>query len=279
MMIIPDWLKDALRKEDNPYRPRNLLFHGTVEPFKGQLKPTSWEGLLWFSNDPVVSQSYCPNAGLSALWAVKSWAMNERFVPAQGFEEELMRMMGFDPDAMEIERDDFGRAQCYRILDNHPTNRDVAVYITETLGYVLENDACWISLKNDKVMPASWKEPGRLYVAARPEVLDLHDMRKEHEDGITGQQWMRTSDFARVKKSGRDGVIISDIHHTPRLGHFGHDSFGLFGKTINQMTFAEIPCVFFDPAAAWYGDKEVTSPEWKALVDEALAVAEPAMAS
>ena len=264
-MEIPDWLASALEREADPAQPQGLLFHGTIEPFEGPLRPTGWEGLLWFSDSPIVSQSYCAAAGLSALWSFQSWRSADRFVPIGDLDEKLFAGMGHDIEAMEIQHGRDGRPESYRILESHPTYADVATYVTETLGYHLRDGSCWITLKHDQVQPASWKEQGRLYILKKPDALQLYDMRKQ-EGGLAGRQWMETEQFANAREAGYDGVIISDVHQTERLGHYGHTSWGLFGETIERLDVHDIPCTFFDPADAWYGSKARNTPEWLDLI-------------
>ena len=80
---------------------------------------------------------------------------------------------------------------------------------------------------------------------------------------------MKTGIFAQVREDGYDGVIISDVHQTPRLGHYEHSSWGLFSCGLEKLTVHQIPCVFFDPADAWYGQKVASTPEWLSLINHA----------
>ena len=272
---FPAWLADHMRATPRPRdATKGLLFHGTVEPFDKPLRATSWEGLLWFAEAPEIAQSYCPESGSEVLKSFLRYALDERFVPHGDFDEKLFAHMGFDIAFMEAERDDFGRMTSYRILNSHPTNRDVQKHL-EDLGYVFENESAWIKVRlrdegGDEIMPANWKIPGRLFIAQRPADLRLYDLESSSDGGLTGRQWMRTDLFEKLATSGKwDGIIIDDIHQSKKMGHFSHRSIGLFQPVIDRLNMHVIPCVNAEPWDVWKAEDGSTTEEFDRLHREA----------
>ena len=270
-MSVPDWLYNHLRSSSTPRDATNgLVFHGTVEPFKGGLKASNWERLCWFAEAPEIAQSYCPESGSDVLKGFASYSLNDHFVPHSSFDETIFAAMGFDVAQMEAERDRYGRMSSYRILKNHPTNREALSFL-EGLGYIFEGESCWIKVRigpngNDEIMPASWMIPGRLFIAKRPQNLRLYDLQSTEDGGLTGRQWMRTDLFEKLADSGEwDGIIIDDIHQTKKLGHFSHRSIGLFQPTINALQTHIINCVHQDPYNVWNANDGSTTPEFDQL--------------
>lgn len=242
------WLLNALGSPGE-----NLLFHATLEEFEGRIRASDWEGVRWFADTPVVAQSYCPESGGSVLWATPRHRMHERFLPDEnGPKAAIFAMMGYDTSTLEIERDARGAIISHRILEDHPTWNDAHRFVTETLGYDIQDETCWLRMRRGEIMPCSWRQKGWLYIVERPADLRLHDMRMEGEGGLGGRQWMMTDRFKALRDiQDLDGIIISDVHQSPKLGHFEHSSVGLFDRTLDRLRWKRVQCTHFDPADAW----------------------------
>tara|TARA_B100000929_G_scaffold132908_1_gene105349 strand:+ start:3213 stop:4085 length:873 start_codon:yes stop_codon:yes gene_type:complete len=267
----PAWLQNHLRSFATPRdAAQGLLFHGTVEPFTTPLKATGWEGLLWFAEAPEIAQSYCPESGSEVLKSFLRYALDERFIPHGDFDEKLFAHMGYDIKLMDAERDNTGRMVSYRILEGHPTNREVKRHL-EDLGYTFDDESAWIKVRlksegGDEIMPAAWKIPGRLYILERDPDLRLYDLQSSAEGGLTGRQWMRTDIFEKLAATGQwDGIIIDDIHQSNKMGHFGHRSIGLFQKAIDRLKSHVIPCVNAEPWDIWQARDSRTTEEFDSL--------------
>lgn len=275
MSLIPAWLVDHLRAKTTPREAANgLLFHGTVEPFTNPLKATGWESLLWFAEAPEIAQSYCPESGSECLTSFLRFALDEHFIPHGEMDKKIFSLMGFDIDTMEAERDQYGRMCSYRLLKNHPTNRQAKKFL-EDMGYVFDGESCWIKMRlkdegGDEIMPADWKMDGRLYILKRDPGLRLYDLQSTAEGGLTGRQWMKTELFEKLAASGKwDGIIIDDIHQSKKMGHFGHRSIGLFQPSIDRLSKHMIACVNAEPWDIWKAKDGSTTPEFDALHREA----------
>lgn len=257
----PEWLLQALRRPD----PR-LLFHGTIEQFEGRICASDWEGLRWFAESPEVAQAYCPESGSSILWSNPGHRGMERMIPdTHGASGKLFRMMGHDPDVLEIERDGQGRVMSFRAIEGHPTWNDAHRYVMQELGYAMDNGSCWLKLHKEHIMPAAWKKMGRLFILPRKPSLRIYDLRGETEGGLMGRQWMQTERFKQIEKQGvYDGVLIHDVHQSATLGHFEHDSIGLFDRTLCEMEWTSIPCMHRDPAD--FQREGRTTPEIEQLI-------------
>jgi hypothetical protein len=276
MMQAPTWLTDHLRTHATPRQAtKGLLFHGTVEPFETPLRATGWERLLWFAEGPEIAQSYCPESGSECMVSFLRFALDERFVPHGDMDARIFGLMGFDIAEMDAERDEYGRMCSYRLLKDHPTNRQAKEFI-EGLGYVFEGESCWIKMRlkdegGDEIMP------GRLHILQRPSDLRLHDLQSSADGGLTGRQWMRTDLFEKLADSGDwDGIIIDDIHQSKKMGHFGHRSIGLFQPTIDRLSHHAIDCVNVEPWDVWKAEDGRTTPEFDALHAGACAKREAA---
>ena len=278
MTDTPIWLNDHLRSHASTREAtKGLLFHGTVEPFDTPLRATGWERLLWFAEGPEIAQSYCPESGSECLVSFLRFALDERFVPHGDMDARIFGLMGFNIAEMDAERDEYGRMCSYRLLENHPTNRQAKEFI-ESLGYVFESESCWIKMRlkdegGDEIMPADWKISGRLHILQRPGDLRLYDLQSSADGGLTGRQWMRTDLFEKLADSGSwDGIIIDDIHQSKKMGHFGHRSIGLFQSTIDRLNHHAIDCLNIEPWDVWKAEDGRTTPEFDALHAEANAM-------
>lgn len=268
----PEWLTRTLAAGATPREAAaNLLFHGTVEPFDGPLVASCWEGLRWFAETPEVAQSYCPESGSEALKTFASYALDDHLVPHHDLDERIMGLMGFDVASMEAERDPrTGRMVSYRLLPGHPTNRDALTFL-ESMGYVFEGESRWLKTRcldggGYEIMPADWIMPGRLFVCERPRGLRLYDLQSIAEGGLSGRQWMRTDVFEEVSASGRwDGIVIDDVHHARRTGHFGHRSIGLFQSTMSRLRMHVIACRHEDLYDIWSRRDGSTTPQFDGL--------------
>lgn len=258
---------EKILKMENHSFPDGLLFHGTIEPFQGSLKASKWEGVLWTSETPDIAQAYCPESGLSAMWA-KRREDYEAFIPRSDLDEKLFRDMGYCLEDMDIQKDKYHKMESYRLLKNHPRNIDVCEYV-KSLGYEFENDACWIKIDDSEIQEASWKKPGRLFIIEKTPDLRIKDLSETMDGGLTGRQW-NNNDLIRSYENDYDAVCISDVHNSPKLGHFEHKSIALFSRALEKLRFHDIRAAHHDPYHSWYGSRNRITPEFESLVNQLL---------
>lgn len=268
----PDWLAHILSNSQTPlHASRHLLFHGTIEKFDGRLSASSWEHLRWTATDPAVSQSYCPETGGQTMWSAPSlWELNSRFLPQGDINRIIFRELGFDEFDLHAEKDQTGRFTSWKILPDHPTNEQALTYM-QRLGYEAEPGGyAWVKTQKRgncwHILPAAYKEPSRLFILEKPANLRVYDHASRADGGLTGRQWTQNDLFKFLADSGDwDGIKIDDIHHSPKIGHFSHESIGLFAPALTRLRYHIIPCVNVDPWDSWNLDNGATTAEFDAL--------------
>jgi hypothetical protein len=87
------------------------LFHGTVEDFDiKDIRPGGYDGILWTSKYPAISQSYIPVSGSSMLTKT-SYFHRPEFHENQ---RQLQRQLGFNYDYDHVKFDDRNRATSWK---------------------------------------------------------------------------------------------------------------------------------------------------------------------
>jgi hypothetical protein len=268
---LPDWLSSILAASPSAYAATSLLlFHGTLEPFDGRLRASSWEGLRWATQDPCVAQSYCPETGSVTGWsAPEPYRLAENMLPEGPINKIIFRELGFDEFDLDATRDHNGRFQSWRVLPNHPKWQDALTYMLG-LGYDPSSGYCWVKThcagNKDVILPANHKDCGRMFIIERPADLRIYDHSIMVDGGLTGQQWMQTDVFRATAASSRwDGIKIDDVHQSKKMGHFGHASIGLFEPTLARLRYHVIDIVHYDPWDSWQHRTPSTTPEFEAL--------------
>lgn len=253
----------------DPSFPEGLLFHGTIEPFKTRISASDWEGVLWVSETPEIAQSYCPESGVSALWSLRN-TLSENFIPRSDIDEKIFESMGFCLSDMDIQKDKSHKIESYMLLENHPKGKDVLDYI-QSLGYHLEDGSCWIKLDNNNIKKASWKKPARLFIFDKDPDLSIIDISDHGDGGLTGRQWENNS-LIKSYETTHDGVVVSDIHSSPKMGQFEHKSIALFPRALEKIKFYDIKVQSHDPYQSWHVSRNRTTPEFQNLVDIVMAL-------
>lgn len=227
-----------------------VLFHGTAEPFEGPLKPGG-DGLLWTSDSPVIAQQYIPAAGIESIRSKPmGYEMGSRVMPNlndvfYGLAAEISGL-----EVTDVRRDHVGNAVSWAVPDGWPTYADVVRHVEEVLGYEAGRYGSY-SLKTvmeggrDRIMPASWRMQGRLFMALA-DGFSLKDVRKSDEPDLTMYEHNDFAAFRKAEAEGYDGVVINDFAQTDRYGNFGHLSYGLNGKGLAKARWIAIPAFRFD---------------------------------
>lgn len=253
-----------------------VLFHGTAEPIAGNLKPGG-DGLLWTSDSPVIAQQYIPAAGIEMIRSRPlPYEMDSRVMPNMNdaFYSLAASISGLE--ITDVERDRMGMAVSWAVPDGWPTNGDVVRYLEDELGYDAGRYGAY-SLKTamvdgrEKVMPASWRMAGQLFMTLS-DGLDFKDVRQSEEPDLTLYEHNDFAAFGAAEAQGLDGVIINDFAQTDRYGNFGHLSYGLNRRGLSKVGWISLPAVRFElgeilpfPAATpdvmeWMADRHASGP-------------------
>jgi len=244
------WLKTAIwntqaNKED-------FLFHGTIEPIKGDLRPSSMGKILWVAETPDIAQNYIPVTGSSTLVNLsnaRGYLANKHFPPNQGFNSQILRQMGFSIESMQPKYDYMRHAISYRIVPNQPTYKDVLDYIENVLGYKPKYGSSSYLIRNYKgqYMPADFKAPGTLFILSGKEKLKILDLTGgNYEDNLMEPTYNKIELFNKARHKGYDGVRINDFAQSDNWGNMGHRSIGLFESGIAKLNIDSIEARNFD---------------------------------
>jgi len=95
------------------------LFHGTIEPFSGVLRPGGYDSVSWFSDSPSIAQLYIPRSGSSIYISSSNLARPDPDPTVQ----EIQKLVGLEYDYSEVEWGSNGRAKSYKPVDKAPWNR------------------------------------------------------------------------------------------------------------------------------------------------------------
>lgn len=232
-----------------------FAFHGTCEPFPAaELKPGSFDGLLWTATAPGIAQAYIPTSGVSALFSVSAFQLEDRVRPATQdlIWSVLVPQMGFATEQAEPEFDAAGAAVSWRIADGHPRYRDVLEFV-RGLGYGVDADeTAWLKTTcksdgRDVVRPADYRMPGRVFIAYSPSlrVYGLCDDLNAVDAGE--KQHLAFGAFELAREMGFDGVGIGDLLQSERHGNVGHLATGLVRRTVDQLDWVVFDAVNHDP--------------------------------
>ncbi|MCK9601154.1 MAG: hypothetical protein M0R06_19090, partial [Sphaerochaeta sp.] len=245
-------LQDAVNKElENipAVDKTDLLFHATGEDIEGDLRGGGYDGILWTAETPSISQTYIPESGSRVVLSMPDHRLSDPFVPDHPTKIALLKQMGFHPDVEEVN----GRVTSwgYAPGEKMVKTSDVKEYIEKTLGYKPnEYGAYDLKLKSEedgeRVMPAEYKLPGKLFIFKGKKALNLFDMSTGESD-LTDLQYHNIEAFKKAQEAGYDGVVIDDFAQTKSQGNIGHRSIGLFPAGIKKIQrVTEIDATHFD---------------------------------
>jgi len=248
---------------------QDLLFHGSLEPLNGKLKP-GCDGMVWFADSPVIAQIYIPSSGGWTAVGTYDYLNRdpaEAWAPRSSFDEAAIRQAGFVVD--DIKRDErWIGSLSWRCPGASPTLGDCRRLMVEQLGYPDARDfsdywrvrSVFANGRIERILPASHRDMGTLVIVPRPEELRLLDLRNGLYGSDMCNSYRYTNVFQAAARDGYDGVIIDDLAQTERNGNLGHYGYGLFQRTADRLPELRIPAQH----AEW--DRNVTStPELTAL--------------
>lgn len=209
------------------------LFHGTIEPIKGALRPGG-DRILWFADDPRIAQLYIPRAGTSMFTDPERLTRPSR----NPFVLEIQRELGIHYDLDDVEWDARGDPRSWPLpegWDRTVRAEDVKAAL-EARGYepyagrgLWASYRLYFSFVDEKpvLLPPGGTVLGALYVAfprADLHVADLTELGGDLMD--PAHLWL--SRFRALDERGFDGVLINDYAQSEAWGNLGHKSLGIF---------------------------------------------------
>lgn len=235
------------------------LFHGTCEEIVGALRPGGYDGVFWTADTPAVAQTYIPVSGGSTLASISK---GRRVIEPTTVTIAVAGALGIVPDA---EYDDRGclLSWCWRARDGASAElgTDQVLQYLEGLGYTLEDHNIamrgWLKVRiaegKDVILPADYKEPGRVFVLEPPSDLRLYDLVTGLEGDLTDLAYHKIDLFRQLESQGYDGIAIHDFCQSSTCGNVGHVSYGLFAQGLAR--------------ARVLGDFQATHYEWSPQYD------------
>ncbi len=97
--------------------------------------------------------------------------------------------------------------------------------------------------KNSGILPANFRESGRLIILKPKEDLRIYDftLGGKTEGDLMDLDYHKIDLFRKVEKKGYDGIKINDFAQIEGEGNFGHRSIGLFKSAIPKLDVISIP--------------------------------------
>ena len=114
------------------------------------------------------------------------------------------------------------------------------------------------------LMPANWKEVGRLMIIKPKRDLRIYDYTlggKRHAD-LGDLDYHKIDLFRNIEEKGYDGIRITDYCQSEDQGNFGHLSIGLFRNTLKDIEIDEIPASHQE-LEQFYRSRDWKTPEYK----------------
>jgi hypothetical protein len=201
------------------------LFHGTVEPFSGGLKP-GIDKIIWFSDSPKIAQLYIPKSGLTMYVDPHDIARPSK----DKTDQKLQRELGIDYDYSQVEWDG-QRLKSFPLpkgWEKIPTDTEVEKLMQERGLTEKRGSSFEIKMHGDKILKSDEVAQGRLFIAKVKEPLTILKKAKGEGD-LMNPQHLDFAGFKGAKEKGEvDGVLIDDFAQSKEYGNFGHLSVGLF---------------------------------------------------
>lgn len=257
------------------------LFHGTVEPLEGPIRPGGYDGVFWTADNSAVAQTYIPCAGSTVTCSVTSYEMDYAVSPPrrQGSDSDPFRVLArrIGPVAHDPRYDEHGRLQSWKVPDGAVTYRQVCEYIERELGYGNRDDLCvggdrcytlltdgWDDVsREDRIVAADFRKKGTLLIVEGHEQMRLLDISRGEGD-LTDPQYHRLKIFEQAAADGYDGIAIDDFCQTKSRGNVGHRSWGFFAHAIPKLRIETIEACNFDWGPGWSDTRVTDTPEYAA---------------
>jgi len=229
------------------------LFHGSLEPFGGTLRPGG-DGVLWFADTPKIAQLYLPMSGLQIACSAESLTR-----PTQSEElRNLQQRLGIDYDLVRVTWDRMGQANSWprpEGWDHQPDASEVR-RLMDAAGWKGDGWGYRIRFHNGIPLLPGEAAMGRLFVARTK--APLRCWLKAHGEGdLLDVQYNDLRGFAAAEAAGLDGVIIDDFAQSDEWGNFGHQSLGVFRGAVDRLSVQSVPARYrewaYEPAG---------TPEW-----------------
>jgi hypothetical protein len=144
----------------------------------------------------------------------------------------------------EINEKDDEIKNAIMIYHNSSTERKKNIYVNnklEELGYEPrreggqdENHSWRLKVKRDVILPADFRDKGRLFILTPKEEITLYDFAGDREGDLMNLEYHRHDVFEMARKNGYDGIRINDFAQVESEGNFGHISYGLFKDTLKK---------------------------------------------
>jgi len=257
------------------------LFHGTIEPIEGPLRPGGYDGVFWTAESSAVAQCYIPATGGSTFASISRYELDQsvRPSPSSPF-YTVAKMIG--PAATSVEYDSCGRPKSWGIPEGYATYRKVVEHIEEAMGYV-NRGICgdftfeiltdgWSPDTGEHVLvPANYRKEGSLIIVDGFQQMRLLNVSTGESD-LTDLQYNKLKLFRQAEAEGYDGVVIDDFCQSKRWGNVGHRSIGFFAAALARLSSTQIPAHRFDwDGSGAAGLQVLDSPEYLAWREEQLA--------
>lgn len=250
-----------------------LLFHGTIEPIAGPLRPGGYDDVLWTAESSAVAQSYIPVSGGSFVFSLRPWEVRDNEVlrpPTSGYFEvveekgnrrttlvrdDLMTAMGFQA---EVEHEG-SQVRGWRWLDldgnelpyeQWPRTADLVAFL-DGLGYKPKRgggDPLYeVRTQGSRIIRSDEKVVGTLFIIHGKEGLRILDASTGEPGSLVDPEYHHIGLFRQAEAAGYDGIKIDDLLQSKHWGNFGHQSVGLFRRALDKVTYDAVPATNYDP--------------------------------
>jgi len=131
----------------------------------------------------------------------------------------------------------------YRNFNKEKLCNDYVNEKIEKLGYKpadvdpYRHDHRWrLKISSDgKILPATFREKGRLFVVTPKRQMKIYDIAGDSEPDLMDKQYHYIDVFNMIRKKGYDGVRINDFAQHETMGNVGHKSIGFFKEAIPDL--------------------------------------------